>query len=87
MKPEDITIHPGSNPSYAYVDANGKEIATIIRDDSDGLWRLSGWSLAGQFDAWVLRAIADRLDDMNRGWEEKLDAAYKSLPDEEEPFA
>jgi hypothetical protein len=78
MKPKDITIKPiGSNTHTAYIMAGDKNIGTVVRDDADGLWYLHGWSVTGYMQAWTLRAIADRLDDMNRGWKEKLDAAYK----------
>jgi hypothetical protein len=87
MKPEDITIKPiGSNTHTAYIMASEKNIGTVLRDDADGLWYLHGLSITGYMQAWVLRAIADRLDEMNKDWNEELDAAYKALPDEEESF-
>jgi len=83
MKPKDITIRRSyDNPWWAYAEANGKEIAMLIQDDADTLWRLHRLSNTGMIDAWVLRAIADCLDEMNREHNEALDAAYKALPDE-----
>lgn len=86
MKPEDITIKPFDNDStIAEIKARNKPLGYAVQDDSDLLWRLSDITTGhGLLDAWVLRAIADRLDEMNREHNEELDAAYKALPDDEE---
>jgi hypothetical protein len=85
MTPQDITIKPIEGSKHtAYIMAGDKDIGTIVRDDADGLWYLHGWSVTGYVQAWVLRAMADRLDEINKDWNEELDAAYKALPDDEE---
>lgn len=79
MKPADIIIEPtAETPYWAVVRAGGRVIGNAYKDDSDGLWRFHGFDVRGMIDAWVLRAIADRLDAMNADWSTKLDAAYRS---------
>lgn len=77
MKPEDITIKPLDNDStIAEIKARNKSIGYAVQDDSDYLWRLSDLNTgSGFFDAWVLRAIADRLDEMNKEQVEHYNAS------------
>lgn len=82
MKPADIEILPiesciGPSKSIASIYAKDKVIGECVMD-SDGLWYLSRLFGPGYTDAWVLRAIADRLDAMNADWNTKLDSAYRS---------
>jgi hypothetical protein len=56
------------------------DVADIIQLE-DGLWYY--WQRDGKALApWALRAIADLLDEVNREWEEKLEVAYKAIPDD-----
>lgn len=52
--------------------SNGKYLGDIVMDvDGYYVW----WpdkSLYGSWDAYGLRAIAERLDEMNKDWDEKI---------------
>jgi hypothetical protein len=81
MKPEDITIKPLPSGTKAAIMAGDRHIGDAYMMES-GLWYQWDDKMYGATAAWTLRAIADRLDDLNKDWNEKLDAAYKALPDE-----
>jgi hypothetical protein len=53
-----------------------RDLFDIVNAET-GFWMLDLNGDHGWVEAWVLRAIADRLDEANREWEEQLDKAYK----------
>ena len=76
MNEKDITIvrREGST-CMADIFAGKKLIGEAIQLE-DGFWykwQEHGYQHGGATQAWVLRAIADRLDEMNKWWEGELD--------------
>jgi hypothetical protein len=53
-----------------------RDLFDIINAET-GFWMLDLDGHNGWVEAWVLRAIADLLDEANREWEEQLDKAYR----------
>ena len=61
-------VKVGTTTSYDFAD--------IERLD-DGFWYYRPKGGEGCIEAWVLRVIADRLDEANREWKEQLDKAFE----------
>jgi hypothetical protein len=81
MNENDITIvrREGST-CMADILADGQPIGEAIQLE-DGFWyqwQEQGYHHGGATQAWVLRAIADRLDEMNKWWEEELDQQLRN---------
>ena len=53
-----------------------RDLFDIVNSEA-GFWMLDLNGYTGWIDAWLLRAIADRLDEANREWKEQLDKAFK----------
>ena len=61
-------VKVGTTTSYDFAD---------IEQLEDGFWYYRPEGGGGVLEAWVLRVIADLLDEANREWEEQLDKAFK----------
>lgn len=44
----------------------------------DGFWVVWKWLNTGALESWVIRAVADRLDQINESWAKQIDDYFSS---------
>jgi hypothetical protein len=67
------------NKSYAVFADNGKELGSFQLDSDGSYYFFENSKLTGYWAANQLRSIADKLDEVNREFDEELDKYFDSL--------
>ena len=55
-----------------------------IEMGDDGFWYASNFNMPGYTPPWILRAIADCLDELNKDWEQQIDRDLSRTDNEQE---
>ena len=72
-----LTFNPDGGGGYDILAPNGKNVGRLHRFGDGSLYFLPNHGSNGGWSAWLMREIADKLDELNKPWEDHINETLK----------